>query len=412
MLVICDVKILKDSSVITFKNRALDNTLPQSAYAYFLNPENPLNESKQISRDCFLYFIEAYINSPKRMAPIPAESQGSYNIDEPFVSHWQSRASIIKNSQNKTGTSIDESELYNAFLVSISKRPKQWASWIKFQWTNDIVGAFQSRVEDWREQLNSSSEYIKKARLEKELGITKITPILEKELSILESNQSIDRSYDVLSDDIQIDIPGLAMSYAINWFMRGSAYRDKNINHTTGFHILRTPATKSVNDKYSVIESVSEWRFGIMVEALINSGAIDRNAEKFVDILYQMRMVVQNDEVYAQEMNECESVEDPVKQRIHYKNSLARVLHKSGLKVPHKETSILNSDVNGFIEKYLEGIFKDNETYKKFFSPFVAGTVGMATSSKLANELIFTSGKHVLGDSIWHHFYIPGLQRI
>jgi len=122
--------------------RVYDNTGPQTAWAYFENPNDQFLEIG--SEGYFIDFITTYINAPTIRTPIPRDTESDDDIFEPFIKLWQNSGKIEKQA-SAPNESFQPVGLLDDFLYSVQEDPQKWAKWITFQWTPEITPAFKTR---------------------------------------------------------------------------------------------------------------------------------------------------------------------------------------------------------------------------------------------------------------------------
>ncbi len=280
--------------------RAIDNTIPQTAFAYFWNPQNPILEDN--AKQHFIDFTNLYINTQKRVIPIPAKTRHHFAVDEPFIQLWQDDAVFIEEAAKPDNrTVITSSELVEKFVDALYRNESkaQWAKWIRFQWSPEIVRAYKSRVEYWVVDFDEALEDIKQYK-------ENLESVIEFDSAYGGLGQKIDESFDSFVPDLEyrlyadsknerLLIRDVAIAYAFSWFKRGASYRDKAyaIESSFFFHDLRNQAALSSGDKCSFVANQEDFLWGDILNDLLQMGIVSKHT--FLDAIVKIRETVQND---------------------------------------------------------------------------------------------------------------------
>jgi hypothetical protein len=272
----------------------MDNSVPQSALAWFRNPDDPTGDPA--GSWAFDTFVDAYINSPGRAYPTPHATKGDASlVTEPFIELWQYGATQIPHAgvaSGDAGIARDEDELWDAFLASVALSPKEWAGWLTYQWRPDIIKAYHIRAHEWEDDFRRAL-----ARVLPALGHFGSTSA-KTQLTILE--QAIETAVRQLPDGLppqylqfakrpetKVAPIRLALANCYDWFVRGQGYRARAVGRATLFHSLRTASVLRESDDIegpTPIESDLPWSV-VLRDAIANDVLPRSDAARFCDVL-------------------------------------------------------------------------------------------------------------------------------
>ncbi|MCK6691670.1 MAG: hypothetical protein L6Q97_06155 [Thermoanaerobaculia bacterium] len=315
--------------------RAIDNTLPQTAYAYFKNPEDPFLEPN--SRDVFMDFVNNFINTPHPVVPVPGNTSHVYEVEEPFIDLWQSQAEIYRGAALSTAESAED--LLLRFVRTLKDKPSRlhWSVWIRFQWTKEIVAAYTSRVTNWGQDFKDALLTIQRFQQDNPdlLGPSGYIELLKKQIGkdFKKLNPHPDRRYKQFAFEHDVKIEEVAAAYAFSWYKRGASYVDRIGDSMILFHELRDSAGKRASDVVSAPQNgqyeLKKW--GEILNDFLDNKLIERDKERIKDALCLMRDTVQHDGEYRYNVEKMTNETNVLKKDFFQDQAILRVLQRAGM---------------------------------------------------------------------------------
>ena len=115
----------------------MDNTITQSAYAYFSHVQ-PRFVENSYSKIAFEHFFNGYLRTPNLVSALPFSSSSDPEIDEAFVKMY------LESARTNQGLNLEEltyqqektSNVLKMFKDSIQSKTTQWIEWIFFSIIN------------------------------------------------------------------------------------------------------------------------------------------------------------------------------------------------------------------------------------------------------------------------------------
>jgi hypothetical protein len=145
---------MSENSRQPYEDRVLDNTLPQAAFDHFLHAGRDSRDPA--AKESFETFVDAYINTPKPRAVLPAKNAGGGDGD--FVDLWLDAAVANQAVSWHAGSrpiEVGEPELLRAFAFDLGDNLRARHVFLLLQLSPGIARQYKSRVGDWRTRFGS-----------------------------------------------------------------------------------------------------------------------------------------------------------------------------------------------------------------------------------------------------------------
>lgn len=399
------------------QKRALDNTLPQAAFAYFKNPKDQLLDP--IAQHCFEDFVNAYINTPQIWVPLPRKDRG---IGDRFIELWQEDAIPIYNAANIQATTetykISDEIICEQFSKSVTISPSNWAGFVRFQWSPTIVPQFISRVTNWKEQIRESwaeiAPKISSFSLHPDQRLANFREELRKSIYQL---GNIDREYANL---IQIDgvrPEDYALAYAYNWFKRGTSYIIRSQGLLFRFHNLRDAAVVIPGNQVGDPEEYSqELHWGKILDGFLAVNELPRDEELMIDLLRGLRETTQKDTRFdyqsriarLDKMRKLDELTGSNFSNNLIKEIVLDVLLSNNI-VPVFRSTAGQADIAKLIRKGVDSIFSNVPKIGSVIGNVLCEVIITSINYRLMRSTAIKVRKKLNRDSIWKVYKIPGL---
>lgn len=382
---------------------ALDNTLGQSGYRWFEEPDDPLLDDN--AERAFRDFVDAYVYVPRRHVPLPRDIRTELNVHEPFIALWQDGATPVSFAAAEEGN-VARGTLWSQFQESVKEQTASWSRWTRFQWTPDIVPAFKARVPDWEVQFSQALEEIRPAA--SGLSCSTSDPIrrfviqLETDLAAV----PVDRGYADFARKKGLSFAVVASAYAWNWFLRGSSYRGRTHGMSVRFHDLRDGAVVSPDDGTSGRETLAKpipW--GRILAQCTREKLIERDSGLFCDALRMVRDTVQTDSEYEELVGRAKDAKSYEAKQDTLKRAIARALVRADVPPPFSETTWRSRVIGALAKSAAEATTSGSGAS---FSGLLYEIVDLGLNSKLARRAEYSLRARLQKAGLWKVFRIPG----
>jgi hypothetical protein len=395
-----------------FRQRLVDNTLPQSAAHYLGRRSDPLDP---LAHWIFGEFVKAFINTPIRVVALPGKHVG---VGDPFIDLWQADPDRIEPDVGTARATPPESAMMESFLATLTAEPERWAGFLCLQFTPGIARQFQSRVIDWEARLEPSLADIRAAT--SSLAATPnpralrfrdalLAPTLHQLLDG-KAGDDIDRSYINYARKRGVSVPTLALAYGYDWYRRGFAYARFDPQQTwAGLHPLRSDVIADVENKVaeslSGPEEVPYWPDTIL--AYIDREVLSSDPARVADLLRRLRDGVHKDSGidFGRQMVAADSLDEPKRRELRT-NAIADVVFKAGLppqrRDPDRRAEIIDL-LGTFAEEGLAAVGAQPA------GRVVGEVLRRGASSRTVDRLEFRLRRRLRPRSLWRAFEIPGV---
>ena len=273
--------------------RAMDNTLPLSAYGY-ISSKSALDPA---SRDCFHRFVDAYINTDHRCALVPAFGDMHTNA---LMRLWRDGAKLQSYYQPEDPSEDDRAELWRRFEMSVSSSPREWSGWLRYEWDPNVALVSKTHYKDWRERLMRVGDLVRastsRLSLHNSSRLAEFSEALSEELRM----SHIDPEYLDESRKRSIDLGPLGLAYCFDTFERGRAFALLAQDMMLAFHPLRDAAVIHSEADAREVEGPMQIRWGNIVDACMKEKVFSSDPELLSDILRGFHTSVKSSGAYEE----------------------------------------------------------------------------------------------------------------
>jgi hypothetical protein len=384
--------------------RALDNTLPQSAWHHFAAPNAALRDPR--AEACFKEFINTVVNSPSLVVPIPAGIHGGID-DDPFIHLAQELSDVIDHSSQGWDASQDEVSV-TTLIQSFLADPYGWAGWLGFQATPNIVGQFTTRVRTWQRDLALSWE-----RLVDHLGTRpadaskELAGALSSLQSLLASDRIARDPYSGAAAALGATFQEYLLAYALNWFARGRVYARRIYPAAAGFHPLRDSAAVTARDQFELdrMEGNSVDWGSCLHSYVTDDPSLRADPGRFITILKNLRAFTATDSRYCHLLERSRDERSPELAQ----NAIARALTTGArLALPMRDPSATKLlAVRHWLYSELDELKEVGILKKTRLVPLLVKTIRLGLDSPTAHR-VDVGIRDYLGMPLWHVYVLPG----
>jgi hypothetical protein len=388
------------------KRRAMDNTLPQSAYAWFRYPEQPWIDPA--GHAAFDIFVDAYVNTPQRVVPLPRtlDTPTDPRIEEPLIQLWQRGAEQVPGAAKP----LPLDQLWTEFELSVRHAMPAWSAWARFQWSKLIVPAYKARTEGkWPERWELVLPYVQAALPRFASDTTHRTFLafhdqLERDLSLL---PDIDSEYRAFASGHNIANATAAIAFSFDWFQRGDSYRKQTPNSAKCFHDLRRRVALTGVDSTEPVTGELELPWGRILEACIARGLFPRDPGLLCAHLETVAATVKSDEKYRHLLQVWAAASPGAERAAAMLAAAAHVLREAELPLQFREEMKRKKLLDS-----LQQMVDKSPPFSLVPVPLVYSVCRLVLDTSTAKWAEYDARQAQWPETVWKVFVVPGLEHV